>query len=75
MNESTIDRYFGYLKHLDVSTKKKLIIRLTNSIDEGTTPRSGLASLFGGWVDDRSAEEIIADIRDSRMPSRKIEDL
>lgn len=38
------------------------------------TPARTLLELSGSWLDDREAEEIVADIRSARRNSRKIEE-
>ncbi len=73
-NNKLADNYFRYLKNLDTESKKRLIIRLTESIEEGERPDK-LDQLFGAWKDSRSAEEIIDDIRKSRVNVKDIEDL
>ncbi|MCF8460527.1 MAG: hypothetical protein K9G46_07370 [Flavobacteriales bacterium] len=70
INSKSIDHYFGYLLNLDNRSKKQLIIKLTKSIDENEPSNSGFDKLFGAWKDDRTAEEIIKDIRDSRTPNQ-----
>ena len=37
-------------------------------------PARALLELSGSWLDDREAEEIVADIRSARRNSRKIEE-
>jgi len=61
------DKYFGFLKRFDNKTKKKLIIQLTRSLELKETGEKDIASLFGAWKDDKSADEIIEEIRKSRV--------
>ena len=74
INNKALDKYFGLLNRLDNSTKKKLIIRLTESL-EFEKKETDLKSLFGAWEDSRDADEIIKEIRDSRVNKREIESL
>lgn len=67
LTNKTIEKYFGFLTKLDNVSKKKLIIKLTESIEINENSDFDLASLFGKWEDSRSSDEIIRDIRDSRM--------
>lgn len=67
LTNKTIEKYFGFLTKLDNVSKKKLIIKLTESLEIHETSDFELASLFGKWEDSRSSDEIIRDIRDSRM--------
>jgi len=67
LTNTTIDKYFGFLTKLDNISKKKLIIKLTESIEVKEETDFDLASLYGAWDDSRSSDEIIKDIRDSRV--------
>jgi len=75
-NESTIliENYFGLLSSLSKENKIKLIARLSNSIiDEVADKENVIDKYFGAFKSDKSAEEIIKDIEDSRTFNRKIE--
>ena len=74
LNKRLVDNYFRFLKNLDVDSKKKLIIRLTKSI-ELKVKKDNLDKLYGSWKDSRSAEEIIKDLENDRTNSREIEEL
>jgi hypothetical protein len=77
-NESTIliENYFGLLSSLSKENKIKLIARLSNSIvDEVADKENVIDKYFGAFKSDKSAEEIIKDIEDSRTFNRKIERL
>jgi hypothetical protein len=73
INDKSIRRYFGFLKNMDTPSKKKLIIQLTESIEATTEDKKGIDHLFGAWEDDRTAEELIDEIRKSRTPNKAIE--
>lgn len=75
LNNTTIDKYFGFLKRLDNVTKKRLIVKLTESIEVKEKKRLDLASLYGAWEDSRNSDEIIKDIRDSRVEKKNSIDL
>jgi hypothetical protein len=72
INNKALDKYFGLLSRLDNSAKKRLIIKLTESL-EFETKESDLKSLFGAWENSRDANEIIKEIRESRVNKREIE--
>ncbi|KPQ18039.1 MAG: toxin-antitoxin system antidote component [Algoriphagus marincola HL-49] len=72
LNNKTLEKYFGLLKGLDNLSKKKLIIKLTESL-EMKEEKVDLRSLFGAWEDDKDADEIIKEIRESKV--EKSEDL
>ncbi len=67
LTNKTIDKYFGFLRRLDNSSKKRLIIRLTESIEDKKTTTISLRDLSGAWEDSRNSDEIIKEIRNSRV--------
>lgn len=71
LKNTTIDKYFGFLKGLDNVTKKRLIVKLTESIEVKEKAGFDLASLYGAWEDSRDSDEIINDIRSSRVEKKK----
>ena len=73
INDKALARYFGFLKNMDIQSKKKLIIQLTDSIESKKETKKDIGHLFGEWEDSRTAEEIIAEIRTSRTQNREIE--
>ncbi|NJM93592.1 MAG: hypothetical protein HC842_02065 [Cytophagales bacterium] len=54
--------------------QKKLIIKLTQSIDVDDKNEHNFSSCFGAWEDERTADEIIYDLRADRVSNREIED-
>jgi len=75
-NASTvvIDNYFGLLKGLSTDYKIKLIAKLSNSIVEEVAENENLVDRFyGAFKSNKSAEEIITEIRESRTFNRTIE--
>lgn len=70
LTNKTIEKYFGFLSRLDNESKKKLIIKLTESIEEKGKSGIKLMDLSGAWVDSRSSDEIIQEIRNSRVEKR-----
>lgn len=75
LKNKTIDKYFRFLKNLDNPSKKRMIIKLTESIEVDKKPSKKIDALFGAWDDTRNSDEIIREIRDSRTKNRDIEDL
>ena len=59
---------------LDNVSKKKLIVKLTESIEVKEESSFDLASLYGAWEDSRSSDEIIKEIRDSRIEKNDLID-
>lgn len=74
LNNKTLDKYFGFLKKLDNSSKKRLIIKLTESLEFNEKSSFDLNSLFGSWEDSRDSDAIIKEIKDSRVNNRNIEE-
>jgi len=72
LSNRSIDNFFGFLYKMDTKSKKRLIIKLTESIEDSNPPDSNLKSLFGSWIDDRDSDLIIKDIKDSRIINRDI---
>ena len=67
LKNSTIDKYFRFLDKLDNISKKRLIIKLINSIEVKEKKHFDLNSLFGEWDDSRSSDEMINDIKKKEL--------
>lgn len=67
MTNNTIDKYFSFLTKLDNISKERLIAKLTDSIEHTDDLDFDLTKLYGAWEDSRSSDEIIKNIRDSRI--------
>lgn len=72
LKNKTIEEYWDVLSRLDINSKRKLIIRLTESIEIKDESEFDLARLFGAWEDSRDSDEIIKEIRESRVNNRDI---
>lgn len=70
LTNKTIDKYFGFLTKLDNVSKKRLIIKLTESIEDKEQSKFDLKSLYGAWSDSKSSDEIIQEIRDARVDKK-----
>ncbi len=68
-----VDNYFQFMRNWDNESKKNLIIKLTQSIGIKTEKERDFSSCFGAWVDDRTADEIIEDLRADRVNNQEIE--
>lgn len=66
LNNRILEKYFDMLKGLDNPSKKKLIIKLTESL-EFEEEKVDLQTLFGAWEDDKDSDKIIKEIRESRV--------
>lgn len=67
LTNTTVDKYFGFLTQLDNNSKKNLIIKLMKSIKIKKETAFDLASLYGAWEDSRSSDEIIKEIKSTRV--------
>jgi hypothetical protein len=67
LTNTAIEKYFGFLTKLDNVSKKKLIIKLTESIEVTEKKKIDLESLYGAWEDSKSSDEIVKEIRESRI--------
>jgi hypothetical protein len=74
LTNTAIEKYFGFLIRLDNNSKKKLIIKLTESIETNENLNFDLKSLYGAWEDNRDSDEIIKEIRNSRIENNNIAD-
>ncbi|MCF8297359.1 MAG: hypothetical protein K9J13_07460 [Saprospiraceae bacterium] len=67
ISSKILDKYFGFLINLDNNSKKRLIIKLTESIETEKNNNTDLNLLYGAWIDHRDSDEIIREIRNSRI--------
>ncbi len=64
------------IKNLNPDIKLELISRISGSLKSSSNQvNDSWKELFGAFGSEQSAEEIIADLRDTRFTNRKIEDL
>jgi hypothetical protein len=67
ITNKTIDKLLGFLFRLDVESKKRLIDKLSESVELEDENKNNLNTLFGSWVDSRDSDVIISEIRESRV--------
>lgn len=76
VSTSLIDNYFGLLNGLSKENKLRLIAKLSNSVvDEVVEKEDVVDKFFGAFKSDKTAEEIIREIRESRNFDRSVEAL
>lgn len=73
ISNRAFDKYFRFLRKLDNNSKRRLIIKLTESIETKEDSSFDLKSIYGTWEDSRDSDEIINSIRNSRVNSRETE--
>lgn len=73
-NSKIIDGYLSLLDNLSQSNKLDLIAKLTASLNADlSTKKSSFSEAYGAFESSKSAEEIIDEIRESRVFNRQIE--
>ncbi len=76
INTSLIESYFGLIKNLSPEIKLDLIAKLTRTLKGDFVKRKkSLKNAFGTWKSDKSADEIILELRENRNFGRQIEPL
>ena len=74
INTTIVDGYVGLLDNLSTSNKLDLISKLTASVKTDLkNKKSSFKKAFGAFDSKKTAEEIIDEIRTSRVSTRKIE--
>lgn len=69
-----LNGYWGLLSNLTPKIKLKLIEKLSKSISKDIVDKNdNIEKSFGSWEDERNADEIIKEIKDSRTFNRQIE--
>ncbi len=74
VNTSVVDGYYSLISTLSNANKKALIDKLVHSAEEvKSEPYANLKESFGAFESDQTADEMVADIRNSRLFTREIE--
>jgi hypothetical protein len=73
-NTTIVDGYVELLNNLSTNNKLDLISKLTDSVKTDlTNKKSSFKKSFGAFDSKKSAEEMIEEIRNSRVSTRQIE--
>lgn len=76
INTAIIEGYLRLLDNLSPSSKLDLISKLTASVKSDiTNKKNSFKKAFGAFQSEKSADEIINEIRSSRTFTRQIEDI
>jgi len=77
MNTALMDNYYSLLKNLSHDNKLELIARLSKSMKSSKKAKKeiSLSSLYGSWISEQSADELINELKNARNFNRKREDL
>ena len=74
INTTIVDGYVRLLNNLNTTNKLDLITKLTASVKTDlSNKKSSFKKAFGAFDSKKSAEEIIEELRNSRVFSRQIE--
>ena len=74
INTTIVYGYFNLLDNLSPSNKLDLISKLTASVkSDRAKKKSSFKKSVGAFVSKKSAEEIIGELRNSRVSTRQIE--
>lgn len=74
VNTTIVDGYIGLLDNLSSSDKLDLISKLTESVKTDLkNKKTSFKKAFGTFDSKKTAEEIIDEIRSSRVSNRQIE--
>lgn len=74
INTTIVEGYIGLLDNLSANDKLDLISKLTISVKTDlANKKSSFRKAFGAFDSKKTAEQIISEIRDSRVSTRKIE--
>jgi hypothetical protein len=69
-----IDSYLELLRNLSPENKLELISKLSDSLKGSKNPTNrSISDLYGSFISKKSADEIIADLKNSRNFKRKTE--
>jgi len=76
LETTIVDGYLGLLDNLSTNSKLDLIAKLTTSVKSDlANKKSSFKKAFGAFDSKKSAEEIIEEIRNSRVSTRQIESI
>ncbi len=77
INTVLVDNYFSLLKNLSPDNKLELIARLSTSLQSSKKAKKeiSLSSLYGSWVSEQSADELISELKNARSFNRNREGL
>jgi hypothetical protein len=73
VSDKAINKYFHFLRKLDKNSKERLIVKLRESIDTEKYSSVDLKNIFGAWDDTRESDEIISEIKKSRINPKDTE--
>ncbi|PZX13684.1 hypothetical protein LX69_02542 [Breznakibacter xylanolyticus] len=67
ITDTTIEKYFSFLNKLDNNSKKRLIMKLSESLHKREHSSFNIENIYGAWEDTRDSDEIIKEIQETRI--------
>lgn len=67
LSTQLIEKYFKFLFQFDRPTRQNLAERLSKTLEIDSKKERDLSHFFGAWKDDRDSDQIIQEIRLSRV--------
>ena len=74
-NNNLIEGYLKLLHSLSPNNKLELISKLTLSLKKEISKKDSFYKAYGAWESNKSADQMISDIRKTRKFKRRIEKL
>ena len=75
LNFNLIDNYLRLLEKLSPDNKQELIARLSDSLKNKKEPSKSMHDLYGAFISEKTADEIISELKSSRTFRRNTEEL
>jgi hypothetical protein len=69
-----VNSYFRIMRNWNIEAKKDLIIKLIESINEKPKEKFDFSLCYGAWEDEKSADEIIDELRSNQVNKNEIEE-
>jgi len=74
INKKLVDSYLELLRNLSPNSKLDLISKLSDSLKSGKSKKANsLKSLSGDFIPEKTADEIIGDLKEARNFTRETE--
>lgn len=70
INQTLIDTYLALLRNLNQNDKLELISKLSQSMQDSKKDDTGISPFFGSFISDKTAEELIEEVKQSRIFNR-----
>ena len=76
LNTKLLENYFGLIRNLSPEIKINLIEKIAKNLEGNiSNNKTSIYDAFGGWKSNKSADDIISELRENRNFNREIEQL